>query len=273
MTQTIQQVIDTILTDIPGAPFAETVDTVKAGDPSSGLLPLIAGGEPEPIGSADKRVQSYNYRLCLTDDPANRAPLDPPADDDPAQWELLGRYVVAMTQSGKRLTLRSFCKYDPLPNGKFDFNNRWPISTDMLGGADGWPDGTAEERGRIAKAHEEYLRGFFHFLRTDPRVPANVREETARFGLPKDEFTDNGNWPYQLYIRESRRLIGEYVLTENDCLGIRETPRSVGMGSYTADSHNVQRYVTADGYVQNEGDVSSMATRPAEGSRSARKSI
>ena len=129
--------------------FSVKVDPfVKAGDPSSGLLPLIAGGAPEPIGSADKRIQSYNFRLCLTDDPANRVPLDPPADYDPAHWELLGRYVVAMTHGGAKLTLRSFCKYDPLPNRKFDFNNRWPISTDMLGGADGWPEGTAPRSGR-----------------------------------------------------------------------------------------------------------------------------
>ena len=233
--------------------FSVKVDPfVKAGDPSSGLLPLIEGGAPEPLGSADKRIQSYNYRLCLADDPANLAPLDPPADYDPAQWELLGRYVVAMTQSGKKLTLRSFCKYDPLPNRKFDFNNRWPISTDMLGGADGWPEGAAEERARIAKAHEEYLRGFFQFLRTDPRVPANVREETARFGLPKDEFTDNAHWPHQIYVREARRMVSDFVMTEHHIRNRLVAPNGIALATYPMDIHAVRR-VYQDGKLYNEG--------------------
>lgn len=233
--------------------FSVKVDPfVKPGDPSSGLLPLIAGGAPQPIGSADKRIQSYNFRLCLTDDPANRAPLERPADYDPAQWELLGRYVVAMTMSGRKLTLRSFCKYDPLPNGKFDFNNRWPISTDMLGGAHGWPEGTAEERARIAKAHEDYLRGLFHFLRTDPRVPANVREEMARFGLPKDEFTDNGNWPHQIYVREARRMVSDFVMTEHHIRNREVAPNGISLATYPMDIHAVRR-VYHDGKLYNEG--------------------
>jgi N-acetylneuraminic acid mutarotase/flavin-dependent dehydrogenase len=233
--------------------FSVQVDPyVKAGDPTSGLLPLIAGGAPEPLGSADKHIQSYNYRLCLTDDPANRAPLDPPANYDPAHWELLGRYIVAMTQGGKQLTLRSFCKYDPLPNRKFDFNNRWPISTDMLGGADGWPEGTTEERARIARAHEDYLRGFFHFLRTDPRVPAHVREETARFGLPKDEFADNGNWPHQLYVREARRMVSDFVMTEHHIRNQRVAPDGISLATYPMDIHAVRR-VFQDGKLYNEG--------------------
>jgi len=237
----------------PSGRFSVKVDPfVKAGDPSSGLLPLIAGGAPEPLGSADKHIQSYNYRLCLTDDPANRVPLDPPANYEPAHWELLGRYIVAMTQSGAKLTLRSFCKYDPLPNRKYDFNNRWPISTDLLGGADGWPEGTAEERARIARAHEDYLRGFFHFLRTDPRVPANVCEETARFGLPKDEFTDNGHWPHQLYVREARRMVSDFVMTENHIRNRLVAPDGIALATYPMDIHAVRR-VFQDGKLYNEG--------------------
>ena len=233
--------------------FSVNVDPfVKPSDPSSGLLPLIEGGAPEPAGSADKRIQSYNFRLCLTDDPANRAPLEPPADYDPAQWELLGRYVVAMTNSGRKLTLRSFCKYDPLPNRKFDFNNRWPISTDLLGGAHGWPEGTNEERLRIAKAHEDYLRGLFHFLRTDPRVPANVREETARFGLPQDEFTDNGNWPHQIYVREARRMVSDLVMTEHHIRNREVAPNGISLATYPMDIHAVRR-VYDEGKLYNEG--------------------
>ncbi|MDA0676597.1 MAG: FAD-dependent oxidoreductase [Chloroflexi bacterium] len=225
---------------------------VNPGDPTSGLLPLIAGDAPEPVGSADKRIQSYNYRLCLTDDPANRVPLDPPANYDPADWELLGRYIEAMKAAGTKLTLRNFCKYDPLPNRKYDFNNRWPISTDLLGGADGWPEGSAADRVRIAKAHEDYLRGFFHFLRTDPRVPENVREETARFGLPRDEFTDNGHWPHQIYVREARRMVSDLVMTEHHIRNQRVAPNPVSLATYPMDIHAVRR-VYQDGKLYNEG--------------------
>ena len=233
--------------------FTVKVDPfVKPGDPSSGVLPLITGGAPEPLGSADKRIQSYNYRLCLTDDPANRVPLDPPADYDAAQWELLGRYVEAMKASGAKLTLRNFCKYDPLPNRKYDFNNRWPISTDLLGGADGWPEGSAAERKRIAKAHEDYLRGFFHFLRTDPRVPENVREEASRFGLPRDEFPDNAHWPHQLYVREARRMVSDLVMTEHHIRNERIAPNPIALATYPMDIHAVRR-VYHDGKLYNEG--------------------
>jgi flavin-dependent dehydrogenase len=233
--------------------FSVKIDPfVKPGDPSSGLLPLISGGAPEPLGSADKRIQSYNYRLCLTDDPANRVPLDPPADYDAAQWELLGRYVEAMKAGGAKLTLRNFCKYDPLPNRKYDFNNRWPISTDLLGGADDWPESSAADRQRIAKAHEDYLRGFFHFLRTDPRVPESVREEASHFGLPRDEFPDNGHWPHQIYVREARRMVSDLVMTEHHIRNERVAPNPVSLATYPMDIHAVRR-VYQDGTLYNEG--------------------
>ncbi|MCX7825859.1 MAG: FAD-dependent oxidoreductase, partial [Verrucomicrobiae bacterium] len=233
--------------------FTVKVDPfVKPGDPSSGLLPLIQGAAPEPLGSADKRIQSYNYRLCLTDDPANRVPLQPPANHDSAQWELLGRYIEAMKASGSRLTLRSFCKYDPLPNRKYDFNNRGPISTDMLGGADRWPEATPSERAQIAKAHEDYLRGFFHFLRTDPRVPENVREEVSRFGLPRDEFPDNAHWPYRLYVREARRMVSDLVMTEHHIRNKEVAPKPIAIATYPMDIHAVRR-VYQNGQLYNEG--------------------
>ena len=233
--------------------FIAPVDPyVRAGDPGSGLLPLIAGDSPAPLGSADKHIQSYNYRLCLTDDPALRVPLDPPAGYDPAHWELLGRYIVALTGMGEKLTLRSFCKYDPLPNHKFDFNNRWPISTDMLGSADGWPEGSAAEREKIARAHQDYLRGFFHFLRTDPRVPETVREEASRFGLPRDEFPDNGHWPHQLYVREARRMVSDIVMTEHHIRNERIAPNPVALATYPMDIHAVRR-VFQGGKLYNEG--------------------
>jgi flavin-dependent dehydrogenase len=233
--------------------FTVKVDPfARPGDPASGLLPLIAGDAPEPVGSADNRIQSYNYRLCLTDDPTNRVPLDPPANYDASHWELLGRYIEAMKAGGAKLTLRNFCKYDPLPNRKYDFNNRWPISTDLLGGADGWPEGSAADRARIAKAHEDYLRGFFHFLRTDPRVPENVREETAHFGLPGDEFTDNGHWPHQIYVREAQRMVSDLVMTEHHIRNERVAPSPVSLATYPMDIHAVRR-VFHEGKLYNEG--------------------
>ncbi|HUQ69297.1 MAG TPA: FAD-dependent oxidoreductase [Planctomycetaceae bacterium] len=243
--------------------FPHPIDPfVKPGGPASGLLPLIDGDAGEPIGSADRRVQSYNYRLCLTDDPANRVPLAPPADYDPARFELLGRFIVAATKAGESLTLRSFCKYDPLPNHKFDFNNRWPISTDYLGGADRWPEADADERRAIGREHERYLRGFFHFLTTDPRVPANVREETAKFGLPRDEFTDNGHWPHQIYVREGRRMVSDLVMTEHHIHNRRTAEHSVGLATYGMDIHAVRR-VYHNGKLYNEGFGGGSGKQPA----------
>ncbi|MDZ4687854.1 MAG: FAD-dependent oxidoreductase [Planctomycetaceae bacterium] len=199
---------------------------------------------------------------CLTDDPSNRVPLDPPADYDPARFELLGRFITAATQAGQPLTLRSFCKYDPLPNRKFDFNNRWPISTDYLGGADRWPDADADERRRIADEHERYLRGFLHFLATNPRVPGHVRAETARFGLPRDEFVDNRHWPHQLYIREARRMVSALVMTEHHIHNRRTAEQSVGLATYGMDIHAVRR-VYHDGKLYNEGFGGGSGQQPA----------
>jgi hypothetical protein len=221
---------------------------VKPGDPSSGLVPRVHDGDPGENGEGDHRIQAYCFRMCLTTVPENRVPFEKPEGYDPFQYELLARVL----ESGWN---EVFDKFDAIPNGKTDTNNHGPFSTDNIGMNYDYPEASYERRREITREHEQYQKGLMYFLANDPRVPEKIRTEMSRWGLARDEFTDNGNWPYQLYIRESRRLIGEYVLTENDCLGIRETPRSVGMGSYTADSHNVQRYVTADGYVQNEGDV------------------
>jgi hypothetical protein len=119
-----------------------------------------------------------------------------------------------------------------------------------------YPDASYERRNQIIKDHELYQKGLMYFLANDPQVPIAVRTRMKNYGLAKDEFKDNGNWPHQLYIREARRMIGDYVMTEHEVMGDREVPEPIGMGSYTLDSHNAQRYIKADGYVQNEGDIS-----------------
>jgi hypothetical protein len=219
-----------------------------AGDPSSGVLPRISPDPPGDKHTGDHRVQAYCFRMCLTNHPDNRIPFPKPEHYDPDQYELLLRIF----EAGWRET---FGKFDPIPNRKTDTNNHGPMSTDNLGMNYGYPDGSYEERRSIIEEHENYQKGWLYFISNDPRVPEPIRRKMQSWGLPKDEFVDNGNWSHQLYIREARRMIGKFVMTENELLERRPTPESVGMGSYTLDSHNVQRYITPDGYVQNEGDI------------------
>lgn len=218
------------------------------GDPSSGLLARISAEPPGEYGAGDHRIQAYCFRVCLTDHPENRVPFPRPEGYDPAQYELLLRIFDA----GWRET---FHKFDPVPNRKTDTNNHGPFSTDNIGRNYDYPEASYERRREIIREHTTYQQGWFYFIANDPRVPAEVRERMSRWGLARDEFADNGHWPHQLYIREARRMIGTYVMTENELLRRRPTPDSVGMGSYTIDSHNVQRYVTPEGFVQNEGDI------------------
>ncbi|MBC8003459.1 MAG: FAD-dependent oxidoreductase [Opitutaceae bacterium] len=230
---------------------------VVPGDPKSGVLPRISTEPPGEYGAGDKRVQAYCFRMCLTDHPENRIPFPKPEGYDPKQYELLLRIFAA----GWRET---FDKFDPIPNHKTDSNNHGPFSTDNIGYNYDYPDASYERRRDILKEHETYQKGWLYFIANDPRVPRDVQEKMRRWGLPKDEFTDNGHWPHQLYIREARRMVGHYVMTENDLLKNRVTPDSVGMGSYTIDSHNVQRYITPEGYVQNEGDIGVATKGPYE---------
>lgn len=244
--------------------FEFPVDPYKTpGDPKSGLLPLLLqAGELGTIGSADKLVQSYNYRVCLTDDPANRKAIDPPAHYSEADYELLARYIEAQEKGGKKLQLHDFLKYDPLPNRKFDFNNRWPISTDFIGGgASGYAEATPEERRQIEKAHEDYLRGFFHFLATSPRSPERVREKMSTFGLAKDEFKETGNWPHQIYVREARRMVSDFVMTEQHVKSMESVPNPVGLGAYGIDIHAVRR-IAHEGQAINEGSNGGHVPKP-----------
>jgi hypothetical protein len=221
---------------------------VIPGNPGSGVLPRISVDPPGKYGEGDKKVQAYCFRMCLTQLEANRVPFPKPAGYDPKQYELLLRVFAA----GWRET---FHKFDPIPNAKTDTNNHGPFSTDNIGMNWDYPDASYERRKQIIQEHVTYQQGWLYFIANDPRVPEDVRKEMAAWGLAKDEFKDNGNWPHQIYVREARRMIGKYVMTENELTKRRPTPEPVGMGSYGIDSHNIQRYITPEGYVQNEGDI------------------
>lgn len=229
--------------------FKDKIDPYKTpGKPESGLL---YGISPEPIaatGSGDNKIQAYCFRLCMSNHPDNRVPFPKPENYNPENYELLGRVFDAGWREW-------FGKFDMIPNRKTDTNNHGPFSSDFIGMNYDYPEASYERRKEIIKAHEDYQKGLLYYVANDPRVPKEVRDEMQNWGLAKDEFQDNGNWSRQIYVREARRMVGVYVTTENDVLAKSEVPSPVGMGSYAMDSHNVQRYVTAEGFVQNEGDI------------------
>jgi hypothetical protein len=229
--------------------FTVKVDPyIKRGDRTSGLLPGIEPPAYPADGDGDHRIQAYCYRMCMSDVPANRVPFPKPADYDEARYELLLRNFEA---GDLRLPL----KIDRMPNGKTDTNNNCAFSTDFIGASNNYPEASYAEREKILREHESYQKGLMWTLANHPRVPQKIRDQMKPWGLAKDEFTDSGNWPHQIYVREARRMVGDHVQTELDCRRKRPTPQSVGMGSYNMDSHNCMRYVTADGHVQNEGDI------------------
>ena len=228
--------------------FIKAVDPfVKPGDPTSGLLPLVQAGDPGEEGAEDRRIQTYNLRLCTTDVAENRRAWPKPADCDEKRWELLFRNCEA---GDTRIP------WNPIfmPNRKTDTNNNFAISTDFIGANYDYADGDYATRERIFKEHINYTSGLLWSLANHPRVPESVRSHFQRLGMAKDEFTDNDNWPHQLYVREARRMISDYVMTQHNCQGRVVAEDSVGLAAYTMDSHNTQRYAK-DGRVWNEGDV------------------
>jgi hypothetical protein len=227
---------------------------VRPGDRSSGLISgiqrIIDGRLP--LGAPDERIQSFNYRLCLTDVPSNRVPIERPADYGESEYELLFR----LYEAGHRPGFTT----NAMPNRKTDSNNRGAMSLDFVGGnhsvSDKWNYGDAsyEQRADIVTAHRRYIAGLIWTLQNHPRIPRESRDEWSRWGLASDEFADNGHWPHQLYIREARRMIGALVMTEHH---VKQAPGylvpdSVGMGSYSLDSHVVRRIVH-EGRIRNEG--------------------
>jgi hypothetical protein len=229
--------------------FVKKLDPyVKPGDPTSGLLPRVVAGPPGVDGEGDRRVQAYNYRLCATDRPENRRAWPKPASYDEKQYELLLRNFEAGDHR---------VPWNPIlmPNLKTDSNNNFAFSTDNIGANYDYPDADYATREKIIREHIDYQMGLMWTLANSPRVPEKVREHFRTWGLAKDEFVDTDNWPHQLYVREARRMIGPYVMIEQNCRGQRVAEDPVGLAAYTMDSHNVQRYVTKEGHVLNEGDV------------------
>ena len=239
----------------PTHQFPDGVDPyVIKGDSTSGLLWGISDGTLAPEGSGDDKVQAYNFRICLTDEAGNSLPIERPADYDPARYELLLRLIEARGSDD----LNSYIIMSHMPNRKTDINNNGGFSTDMIGMNHHYPEASYRQREKIFDEHLSYTLGLLYFLGHDERVPETMRREMLRWGLPKDEYTDNGHWTPQLYIRESRRMVGEYVATQADCENRTTVEDGVGMAAYTMDSHNCQRIVIhKDGkaMVKNEGDV------------------
>ena len=249
------ETLNGIRAETPKHQFVVPVDPyVKPGDATSGLLPFIQKGEPGKPGDGDASVQTYNFRLCFTTNAANRLPLNPPSHYDAAEFELLGRYLEAIVAAGRTPKLSEFWNPIWLPNQKTDINNNGGFSTDFIGANYEFPEGDFETRERITREHEDYTRGFLHFLATSPRVPEAMREEIRRWGPCKDEFRETAGWPRQLYVREGRRLIADSVMSERHCRGEQKAADAVGLAAYNMDSHNCRRIVK-NGRVENEGDV------------------
>ena len=223
------------------------------GDPASGLLPGLNPDLGGKKGDGDHRLQAYCYRMCLTDVPENRVMIGKPAGYDEADYEILFRAIEAGQKTG-------FFKVSSLPNRKTDSNNTGGISTDFIGmnyGKDwNWATLNHDEREKLAARHRDWQLGLVWSVQNHPRVPEAIREAYAPWGLPKDEFTDHGHWPYHLYIREARRMRSDFVMSEGHCQRKLPVEDSVGMGAYTLDSHNTQR-VVHNGMVKNEGDIQS----------------
>ncbi|HMO87256.1 MAG TPA: FAD-dependent oxidoreductase, partial [Lacipirellulaceae bacterium] len=236
--------------------FLVAVDPFRTpGDPGSGLL---AGVSPEPVGeegAGDHRVQAYCFRMCMTRTAANRRPFAKPPGYDEARYELLLRNFEA---GDERLPFHPL----PMPNGKTDTNNLGAVSTDHIGANYDYPEASDERRAIILADHLAYQQGLMWTLANHPRVPEKVRQQAAEWGLAADEFADNDGWPTEMYVREARRMVSDYVMTEHDCRRRRVADDPVGVGTYNMDSHNCQRYVDANGHAANEGDVQETTRGP-----------
>jgi hypothetical protein len=206
-------------------------------------------------------MQAYNFRLCLTQDPTNRLPHVMPPNYDPARFELLGRLLDASVAAGHKSVMSSFFNMEQLPNGKMDVNNNGPISTDFIGMNNAYTTDNYQARAELWRAHMEYIQGLIYYLGNSRRSPAALRAEVQSWGPCKDEWAESGGYPRTIYVREARRMVSDYVMTQADCQSRRRAPDSICLGSYNMDSHNAQR-VVQNGHVRNEGDVQIHVPKP-----------
>lgn len=228
---------------------------VVKGNKSSGLLPFINPQDPGPHGAGDNKVQAYCYRMCLTDHPDNRIPFAKPANYNERDYELLLRNYEAGEKGFPWINSQ-------MPNRKTDTNNRTGFSTDFIGQNYEYPEASYEERERIAERHRQYQQGLMWTLAYHERMPDFIKKEVSRWGTSKDEFEREDGWQHQLYVREARRMVSDLVMTQYHCEGLKVVEDPVGMGAYGMDSHHIQRYVTEEGFVKNEGNVEAHVTAP-----------
>ena len=248
------ETLDGIYFGHPDHSFGTWIDPYQIeGKPDSGLLWGVSEEDPGHQGEGDSRVQAYNFRICLSRNP-DRLPFPKPPSYHPEEFELLLRYLRSGVWDAMNLNT-------PLPNGKTDLNNNGAVSTDLIGGSLKWPEGSYETREKIFQEHLNYDLGMLYFLSNDRRVPEEIRREVRKWGLPPDEFQQTGNWPHQLYIREARRMVSDYVVTESNCRHLRTVQDPVALAAYTMDSHHCRRIVL-DGRCVNEGNVEIPPTAP-----------
>ena len=239
----------------PKHQFLVPVDPyLTPGNPASGLLPFVMDQPLGKAGEGDRSIQTYNFRLCFTKKAENKLPIEPPPGYDAKRYELLGRYFVALQKAETKVNLGNFMKIDMVTPEKTDINNNGGFSTDYIGANHAYPEGDYATREKIWQDHLNYIQGFITFLKTDSRVPEEIRKAMAEWGLCKDEFQDTGGWPHAMYVREARRMLSDYVMSEKVCRGVDKPDDSVGLGAYNMDSHNCRRIVR-DGVAHNEGDV------------------
>ena len=231
--------------------FPDGIDPFKIpGKKESGLVWGISNGSLAPAGSGDKKVQTYNIRVCFTNNPSNRIAITQPDDYNPDRYELLLRVL----EKKPVKNIGGMMALSLMPNNKTDINNNGAFSTDMIGENWDYPEADYNKRIEIQKAHDNYVKGFFYFIGHDPRMPLHLRNEMLQWGYPKDEYIENNNWTPQMYVRETRRMVGEYVMSQANCEGKELVKDGIGLAAYTMDSHNCQRIVV-NGMVKNEGDV------------------
>lgn len=242
---------DTYHESLAGATYPDEPIDVSPFDDAGNLLPGVMHGEPPVAGSASPHPTPYNIRLNLTTDLDNRVDITRPSNYDPKQYELLARCI----EAGQFNSIGQIIGRYGMPGNKVEINNRQQavVSMSIPGAQTPWAEASHEERDAIHLAYRDYTHGLLWLLKTDPRVPEAMRQDMARYGLCRDEWTNNGHFPWQLYVREARRMRGSYVLTQHDITETREKQDVIHLGSHFIDSHAVARYATEDGGFINEG--------------------